>query len=221
MRSYEVNVMGTLRLLEGCRAQGVKRVVFAASSAAYGDTPTLPKVETMPPSPLSPYAAGKVAGEHLLAAYAHVHSMHTVALRYFNVFGPRQRHDSPYAAVVPIFAERLRAGLSPVVYGDGTQTRDFTFVANVVHANLLAGRAAGPLEARVLNIACGTSHALLELVERMQATLGTNVACEFRLARAGDVLHSRASVDAAREAIGYEVVVPFDEGLRATLAAQA
>jgi UDP-glucose 4-epimerase len=123
--------------------------------------------------------------------------------------------------VVPIFAERLRAGLSPVVYGDGTQTRDFTFVANVVHANLLAGRAAGPLEARVLNIACGTSHALLELVERMQATLGTNVACEFRLARAGDVLHSRASVDAAREAIGYEVVVPFDEGLRATLAAQA
>ncbi|MFM9145752.1 MAG: NAD-dependent epimerase/dehydratase family protein, partial [Phycisphaerales bacterium] len=146
------------------------------------------------------------------------YGLETMSLRYFNIFGPRQRHDSPYAAVIPMFAEALRAGARPVVYGDVRQTRDFTFVANVVHANLLAGRAAGPLEARVLNIACGTSHALLELVERMQAILGTSVACEFRPTRAGDVLHSRASVDAAREAIGYEVIVPFDEGLRATLA---
>ena len=215
----ETNVAGTIRVMEACRRHRVRRVVYAASSSAYGGAPGFPKVESMRPDPLSPYAFSKLACESLLRTWWNCYGVDSVSLRYFNIFGPRQRHDSPYAAVVPIFADRLRAGRAPVVYGDGTQTRDFTFVANVVHANLLAGRAAGPLEARVLNIACGTSHALLELVERMQAILGTEVACEFRPTRAGDVLHSRASVDAAREAIGYEVIVPFDEGLRATLAA--
>ena len=214
----ETNVGGTMRVMEACRRHGVRRVVYAASSSAYGAAPGCPKVESMRPDPLSPYAFSKLACESLLRTWWNCYGVDSVSLRYFNIFGPRQRHDSPYAAVVPIFAERMRAGLAPVVYGDGTQTRDFTFVANVVHANLLAGRAAGPLEARVLNVACGTSHSLLELVERMQAVLGTKAACEFRPARAGDVMHSRASIDAAREAIGYEVVVPFDEGLRATLA---
>lgn len=213
----ETNVGGSMQVLEACRRHGVRRVVYAASSSAYGAAPGFPKVESMRPDPLSPYAFSKLACESLLRTWWNCYGIDSVSLRYFNIFGPRQRHDSPYAAVVPMFAERLRAGRAPVVYGDGTQTRDFTYVANVVHANLLAGRAAGPLEARVLNVACGTSHSLLELVERMQSVLGTKVACEFLPARAGDVVHSRASIDAAREAIGYEVVVPFDEGLRATL----
>jgi UDP-glucose 4-epimerase len=214
----ETNVAGTMRVMEACRRHGVRRVVYAASSSAYGAAPGFPKVESMRPDPLSPYAFSKLACETLLRTWWNCYGLDSVCLRYFNIFGPRQRHDSPYAAVVPMFAERLRAGLAPVIYGDGTQTRDFTFVANVVHANLLAGRAAGPLEARVVNIACGSSHSLLELVERMQGILGARIACEFRPARHGDVLHSRASIDAAREAIGYEVIVPFDDGLRATLA---
>ena len=213
----ETNVAGTMRVMEACRRHGVRRVVYAASSSAYGAAPGFPKVESMRPDPLSPYAFSKLACESLLRTWWNCYGLDSVSLRYFNIFGPRQRHDSPYAAVVPMFAERLRAGLAPVVYGDGTQTRDFTFVANVVHANLLAGRAAGPLEARVVNVACGSSHSLLELVERMRAILGTAVPCEFRPARHGDVMHSRASIDAAREAIGYEVIVPFGEGLRATL----
>ncbi len=217
IRSYEVNVMGTLRLLEGCRTQGVKRVVFAASSAAYGDTPTLPKVETMPPSPLSPYAAGKVAGEHLLAAYAHVHGMHTVALRYFNVFGPRQRDDSPYTGVIAIFARALLEGRAPTIFGDGLQTRDFNFVGNVVHANLLAMERDVP-PGSVINIGAGESISLLELYRTMAAELGVTLEPRFAPPREGDVRDSLASLERARALLGYEPEVRWREGLSRTLA---
>jgi nucleoside-diphosphate-sugar epimerase len=140
-RYHEVNVGGTLAVLEACRRHGVRRVVYSASSSAYGDQPGQPKVEHMVPDPCSPYAYSKLACEYLMRTWARCYGVETVSLRYFNIFGPRQRHDSPYAAVVPIFAERIRAGEAPVVYGDGTQSRDFTHVANAVHAN---GTAAGP-----------------------------------------------------------------------------
>jgi nucleoside-diphosphate-sugar epimerase len=219
-RYHEVNVGGTLAVLEACRRHGVRRVVYSASSSAYGDQPGQPKVEHMVPDPCSPYAYSKLACEYLMRTWARCYGVETVSLRYFNIFGPRQRHDSPYAAVVPIFAERIRAGEAPVVYGDGTQSRDFTHVANAVHANLLAGSRPGRLAGETVNIACGTSHSLLELLERMSALLGRPAAPEFRPARLGDVMHSCASIDAARTLLGYEVIVPFDEGLRTTLMAQ-
>ena len=216
LRSYEVNVMGTLRLLEGCRAHGVRRFVFAASSAAYGDTPTLPKVETMTPSPLSPYAAGKVAGEHLLAAYGHVHGMHTVALRYFNVFGPRQRDDSPYTGVIAIFARALLDGRAPTIFGDGGQTRDFTYVDNVVQANLLAMERAVPAGS-VINVGAGASISLLELYRAVAAELGSHLEPNFAPPREGDVRDSLASLERARALLGYEPRVSWRDGLRATL----
>jgi nucleoside-diphosphate-sugar epimerase len=218
-RYHEVNVGGTLRMLEACRRAKVRRVVYSASSSAYGDQPGQPKVEGMVPDPRSPYAYSKLACEHLMRAWSRCYGLETVSLRYFNIFGPRQRHDSPYAAVVPIFAERLRAGARPVIYGDGSQTRDFTHVANAVHANLLAGAHAGTLAGEMVNVACGESSTLLGLVERMGALLGVRADPEFRPMRTGDVMHSHASIDAARALLGYEVIVPFAEGLRRTVAA--
>jgi UDP-glucose 4-epimerase len=215
---HEVNVGGTLAVLEACRRHGVRRVVYAASSSAYGDQPGLPKVEGMVPDPRSPYAYSKLACEHLMRAWSRCYGLETVSLRYFNIFGPRQRHDSPYAAVVPIFAERMRAGDRPVIYGDGLQTRDFTHVANAVHANLLAGARPGALAGEMVNVACGESFTLIELVERIGALLGARVDPEFRPMRTGDVMHSRASIDAARALLGYEVIVPFAEGLAQAVA---
>jgi UDP-glucose 4-epimerase len=217
IRSYEVNVMGTLRLLEGCRKHGVKRVVFAASSAAYGDTPTLPKVESMTPSPLSPYASGKVAAEHLLSVYGHVHGLRTVALRYFNVFGPRQRDDSPYTGVIAIFARALLEGRRPTIFGDGGQTRDFTFIANVVRANLLAMERDVPTGS-VFNVGAGASISLLELYRAMAQELGSDLEPLFAPAREGDVRDSLASLERARTVLGYEPAVHWRDGLRETLA---
>jgi UDP-glucose 4-epimerase len=215
---HQVNVGGTLSVLEAARRQGVRRVVYAASSSAYGNTAVLPKVESMRPDPLSPYAYTKLAGEHLMRAWANCFGLETISLRYFNIFGPRQRHDSPYAAVIPMFAARIRSGTSPVVFGDGSQTRDFTFVANAVHANLLAGSVTRSLRGEVVNIACGTRFSLLQLLESMSTILGLPALPEFRAARNGDVRDSEADIQLANALLGYTVVVPFTEGLRSTLA---
>jgi nucleoside-diphosphate-sugar epimerase len=212
-----VNVGGTLRVLEAARRHGVRRIVYAASSSAYGNTAVLPKVELMRPDPLSPYAYTKLAGEHLMRAWAQCYGIETISLRYFNIFGPRQRHDSPYAAVIPMFAERIRSGARPVIFGDGGQTRDFTFVANAVHANLLAGSVQRPLRGEVVNIACGTRFSLLQLLEEMSQVLGLPADPEFRPGRSGDVRDSEADIRLADELLGYSVVVPFAEGLMATV----
>jgi len=222
-RSYEVNVMGTLRLLEACRQQGVGRLVFAASSAAYGDSETLPKVETMPTIPLSPYASGKVGAEHLLRVYGHLHGIRTVALRYFNIFGPRQLDDSPYTGVIAIFARALLdsggsgGGRTVKIFGDGEQTRDFTYVDNAVQANLKAMGA--ELEPGVvINVGGGECISVNELYSAMAAELGVDLAPQYEPARAGDVRHSLASLDRARELLGYEPTVSWREGLARTVA---
>jgi UDP-glucose 4-epimerase len=214
---FRVNAEGTLHVLEAARALKVRRFIYAASSSVYGDTTELPKVETMQPLPLSPYASAKFAGEHLLRTYCHCYGLQGVSLRYFNIFGPRQRPDSPYAAVIPRFADALLHGKKPVIYGDGTQTRDFTFVANAVHANLLAGACEEPLRGQSINIACGESYSLKFLLEHVARLLNVRVECEYQPPRIGEVLHSRASIAAARTLIGYEPIVKFDEGLKRTL----
>jgi UDP-glucose 4-epimerase len=218
---FEVNARGTLEVLEAARALGVRRVIYAASSSAYGDTAQLPKVETMSPLPLSPYASAKFAGEHFLRTYCHCYGLSGVSLRYFNIFGPRQRPDSPYAAVIPRFADALLHGRQPVIYGDGTQTRDFTHVSNAVHANLLGGAAAQELRGESINIACGERYSLLELLNAMASLLNVKPRCEFAPPRIGEVQHSQASIEAAWHLIGYEPIVKFDDGLRQTLEALA
>ncbi|MEZ6015435.1 MAG: NAD-dependent epimerase/dehydratase family protein [Planctomycetota bacterium] len=217
VRSYDVNVNGTLRLLEAARAEGVNRVVFAASSAAYGNTEELPKHEGMVPQPLSPYASGKVAGEHLLRVYGSCYGMHTVALRYFNVFGPRQADDSPYTGVIAIFARALLEGRVPTIFGDGGQTRDFTYVDNVVAANLAAMDRDVP-SGTVVNVGTGDRISLLELFRAMAETLGVSVEPKFAAERAGDVRHSLASLERLRAALGELPIVPWREGLARTLA---
>lgn len=214
---HDNNVTGTVKVLEAARRAKVRRVVYAASSSSYGNTPTLPKVESMKPDTLSPYAYTKLAGEYLLRAWSNCYGIEAVSLRYFNIFGPRQRHDSPYAAVIPLFAKHLRDGTAPVIFGDGGQTRDFTFVANAVHANLLAGSARAKLEGQVVNIACGTRYSLLELLQAMAGILGKSATPEFQPMRTGDVRDSEADISAAGALLGYRVIVPFEAGLRHTL----
>jgi UDP-glucose 4-epimerase len=217
VRSYDVNVNGTLRLLEAARSAGVKRVVFAASSAAYGNSDELPKHEGMLPAPLSPYASGKVAGEHLLRVWASCYGMHTVALRYFNVFGPRQADDSPYTGVIAIFARALLEGRVPTIHGDGGQTRDFTYIDNVVAANL-AAMDRDVESGSVFNVGAGERISLLELFRAMAELLGVDVEPKFGPERAGDVRHSLASLERARQALGYAPKVSWREGLARTLA---
>lgn len=217
--SFASGPLATQNLLEAARLAGVGRVVFAASSSAYGDAATLPKHEGMVPNPLSPYAAGKLAGEHLVRVYAQTMGLDGVSLRYFNVFGPRQDPSSPYSGVISLFAERMRRGERPIIYGDGGQTRDFTFVANVVRANLLALDAPEPLDGEALNVGTGSQISLLDLVATINQSLGTDLAPEFRPGRAGDVRHSLASLDRVRARLGYEPAVGFAEGLRLTLEA--
>lgn len=216
-RYHEVNVGGTMQLLESARRHGVRRVVYAASSSAYGNTATLPKVETMKPDTLSPYAYTKLAGEYLMRAWANCYGLQTVSLRYFNIFGPRQRHDSPYAAVIPLFAKCIREGTAPTLFGDGGQTRDFTFVANAVHANLLAGSVDRTLTGEMVNIACGTRFSLLQLLTMMSDIIGKPTQPDFHPPRKGDVRDSEADIRAAADLLGYRVIVPFAEGLQATL----
>jgi UDP-N-acetylglucosamine/UDP-N-acetyl-alpha-D-glucosaminouronate 4-epimerase len=216
IQSYEVNVKGTLRMLEAAREAGVGAFVFAASSAAYGDSTELPKVETMPCAPLSPYASGKVAGEHLMTVYGHVHGLRTVSLRYFNIFGPRQADDSPYTGVIAIFAKALLEGRAPTIFGDGEQTRDFTYVDNVVAANLLAVEKPLP-PGTVVNVGSGQRITINALYRAMADRVGVRIEPRHEPPRAGDVQHSVASLERARKLLGYEPRVDWKEGLATTL----
>ena len=217
-RYFEVNVIGTSNVLEAARTAGVRRVMFAASSSAYGDSETLPKIETLATLPKSPYAATKVAGEALCRAYAASLGLDTAPLRYFNVFGPRQNANSAYAAVIAAFAAALRAGKAPTIYGDGTQSRDFTFVDNVVHANLLAARNVKPIGGEPINIACGVRITVAELATAMARQLGrADLLPVYAPERTGDVLHSQADLGRAKSVLGYEPIVDFARGLETTL----
>jgi UDP-glucose 4-epimerase len=212
-------VQGTTVVLDVARTLGIKRVVFAASSSAYGDTPTLPKVETMPTQPLSPYAASKLTGEHLVRIFAQLYGMETVSLRYFNVFGPRQDPKSEYAAVIPRFITAALRKERPVVFGDGEQTRDFCFIDNAVRANLLAAGASRKLQGQVVNVACGQRTSLNELLKMLGEMTGSAIEAEYRPRRAGDVRDSLADIGAARELLGYEPLVNVRQGLERTLEA--
>jgi UDP-glucose 4-epimerase len=213
----ESNVRGTLNLLVAARDAGVKRMVYASSSAIYGDTPTLPKTEEMKPAPLSPYAVSKLTGEHYCQVFYQVYGLETVSLRYFNVFGPRQDPTSQYAAVIPKFVTAMLKGEQPVIYGDGEQSRDFSYVTNVIQANLLAVTASG-VEGQVFNIACGQRYNLLELVATINQILGTDIAPVHTAPRLGDIRHSLADIARAREMLGYQVEVEFAEGVRRLIA---
>ncbi|NSW78204.1 MAG: SDR family oxidoreductase [Chthonomonadetes bacterium] len=214
--THEVNVTGTFNVLLAARDAGVRRVVYAASSSAYGDTPALPKVESMLPNPLSPYAVSKLVGEYYCQVFTRVYGLETVSLRYFNVFGPRQNPDSQYAAVIPRFITAALKGEPLTVYGDGEQSRDFTYIENVVQANLLAMESPAAV-GKVYNVACGGRYTLNELIRQLQAILGRNLQVRYLPPRAGDIKHSMASIDAARRDLGYCIVVDFREGLRYTV----
>jgi nucleoside-diphosphate-sugar epimerase len=215
-RTNDVNLTGTLRVLEASRQAGVRRVLFAASSAVYGDTPVLPKVETMAPCPLSPYALQKYAGERYCQLFHALYGLETVALRYFNVYGPRQDPNSEYAAVIPRFARACLAGEAPLVFGDGEQTRDFTFVGDAVAANLLAAdapRAAG----EVMNVAGGHRVSLNQLLREIRKLTHAQVEARYQPARPGDVRDSLADLSRARELLGYEPQVDLRTGLARTI----
>ncbi|MGE5653935.1 MAG: SDR family oxidoreductase [Bacillota bacterium] len=217
--SNDHNINGTLSLLIAAASAGVKRFVYAASSSAYGDTKSLPKHEGMPARPLSPYAISKYAGELYSEAFFNLYGLETVALRYFNVFGPRQNPDSEYAAVIPKFAAALLKGEPPVIYGDGTQTRDFTYIDNVVRANLLAAEApANRVVGRVFNIACGQETSLLDLLARLRALLVSDIEPRFAPRREGDVYRSCADIAKASAAFNYRPVIGLSEGLERTVA---
>jgi nucleoside-diphosphate-sugar epimerase len=209
------NVIGTLNLLLAARDAGVRRVVYASSSSIYGDSPTLPKAETMPPRPKSPYAVSKLAMEYHCRIATELYGLETVGLRYFNVFGPRQDPASEYAAVIPKFITAMLGGESPTIYGDGTQSRDFTYVNNVVTANLLAATAPD-MVGRVFNAAVGTRYTLLELVTMLNEILGTHIEPISGPPRPGDVKHSQADISLIKE-YGYQVQVDFREGLQKTV----
>jgi UDP-glucose 4-epimerase len=216
LATHQACATGTLHVLMAAREAGVRRVVYAASSSAYGKSERLPKRETDPTLPLSPYAVAKLAGEQYCAAFSVVHGLETVRLRYFNVFGPRQPPDSPYAAVIPLFIRALLAGRSPVIHGDGQQSRDFTFVDDVVQANLRAADAPG-VSGKVYNIACGGRTSLLDLVARINALLGTAIHATHDGPRPGDVRHSQADITLARTELGYSPLYDVDKGLRRCL----
>jgi len=210
-------VTGTLNVLDAARRHGVRRVVYAASSSAYGNQLEMPKHENQLPEVLSPYAAAKLAGELYCQAFASTYGLETVRIRYFNVFGPRQDPNSPYSAVIPRFVAALLAGERPMIYGDGLQSRDFTFIDNVVHANMLASQAEG-VSGHVYNAACGSSLNLIDLLKSICEQLGYPYDPHFEQARAGDVKHSWADISAAERELGYSVQVSLEDGLRQTVA---
>ena len=214
--SNRANVDTTLNVLVAARDGGVRRLVFAASSSAYGDTPTLPKHENMPASPLSPYALQKVIGEQYLQMFTRLYALETVSIRYFNVFGPRQDPSSPYSGVISVFATALLENRSPMIYGNGEQTRDFTYVANVVDGVLRACEATGA-SGDVINVATGGRISLNELFRTMRTLAGGTVEPTYTDSRAGDVRDSQADISKARRILGYEPVVSFEEGLRRTV----
>jgi len=208
----------TLNLLVAARAAGVRRVIYAGSSSAYGDTPTLPKCEDMLPDPISPYAVAKLAGEQYMRAFTRVYGLETVTLRYFNVFGPYQDPSSHYSGVLAIFCRRMLAGEQPTIYGDGEQSRDFTYIDNVVHANLLAARApAEMVSGRMMNTATGTRITLNETFAILKELTGFRDSPLYGPPRAGDIRDSLADIRLARELLGYEPQVDFREGLRRTV----
>jgi nucleoside-diphosphate-sugar epimerase len=216
LENHEANATGTLRVLHAARAAGARRLVYAASSAAYGDAPELPKVETMAPAPISPYGASKLAGEYYCQVYAQAFGLETVALRYFNVFGPRQDPKSHYAAVIPKFVNAYIDGVPATIYGDGEQSRDFCFIENTVSANLLACTAKGAA-GKMVNIACNERTTLLEVIDILGEIFGKRIAPKHEPAKKGDIKHSLADITAARQALGYAPKVLFAEGLRRTV----
>lgn len=211
--SNNVNINGTLNLLEASYQAGVKRFVYASSSSVYGDSEVSPKHEELKPNPKSPYAISKLTGEYYCKVYFQLYGLQTVALRYFNVFGPRQNPNSQYSAVIPKFLKLIQEGKAPHINGDGSQSRDFTYVMNNVEANLRACEVEG-LGGSVMNIACGGSYTLIELVQALNEILGTNVQPTFGPSRAGDVMHSKADISLAHKLMGYEPKVGFKEGLK-------
>lgn len=217
VESDHVNVNGTVVVLDTARRLGVRRVVFAASSSAYGDTPTLPKREDMPPSPMSPYAVTKLTCEHYMKVFAELYGLETLCLRYFNVFGPNQLPDGAYAAAIPRFVKAALTGEPIVIYGDGEQTRDFCFVDNAVRANLLAAETNATLKGQVVNIAGGRRISLNDLVREIGRVLGRPLDVRHVEPRQGDVRHSLADVSRAKELLGYEPKVRWEDGIAPTV----
>ena len=217
--AHQTCATAALNVLIAAREAGVKRVVYAASSAAYGDIEGEYKVEDMPPRPLSPYAVAKLMAEYYCQVFWNIYKLETVALRYFNVFGPRQDPNSPYSAVIPKFMSLMLEGRRPTIYGDGTQSRDFTYIENVVHGNILACTApAEKVAGQIINMATGDSISLLQLIDSLNRVMGMNVEPIFADAAPGDVKHSRADITKARTLLNFEPVIGFDEGLARTLA---
>ncbi len=214
--SNEANIVGTLNILVAAKDAGVKRVIYAASSSAYGDTPTLPKKEEMTPNPLSPYALQKLVGEEYCKLFFQLYGLETISLRYFNIFGPKQDPNSIYSAVIPRFIDALLSRRPPVIYGDGEQSRDFTYIDNVVHANLLAMNV-GKTQGEVVNIACGRRVSLNQLLRILQDITGSHLPPIYEEPRRGDVRHSLADLGRAKEILNYSPRVGIEEGLRRTV----
>lgn len=216
--SLETNINGTQNVLLAARDAKARRVVYASSSSVYGNTPTLPKHEGMPTAPMSPYAVQKLTGELLCGVFTRIYGLETVALRYFNVFGPRQDPTSHYAAVIPRFLTALLERKRPIVFGDGEQTRDFTYIENVVQANLLAATAQDAV-GMAMNIGCGAQVSLNQVLKLANNLLGTQIEADYQAERAGDVRDSLADISRARKLLGYNPVISFEEGLARTLTA--
>jgi nucleoside-diphosphate-sugar epimerase len=216
LTTHFVNANGTLNILLAARDAGVKRVIYASSSSIYGDTPTLPKKEDMPPNPLSPYALQKYIGEQYARLFFQLYGLETVSLRYFNIFGPKQDPASIYSAVIPKFIKALLRNDAPVIFGDGEQSRDFTYIDNVVHANLLA-MSAERLQGEAVNIACGKRTSLNQLLDILKAALGSHVSPVYKESRKGDVKHSLAEISRGKHVIDYDPQVDIETGLKKTL----
>src|SRR5262245_41581474 len=216
LTSNRANITATLNVLVAARDAGVKRLVYAGSSSAYGNTETLPKHEDMPTNPLSPYALQKLVSEQYCQMFTRLYGLETVTIRYFNVFGPRQDPGSPYSGVISLFSSALLEGRQPTIYGDGEQTRDFTYVANVIDGVLRACDAPGAA-GEVINVACGSRISLNDLLREMNAIVGTSIAANYEETRAGDVRDSQADITKAERLLGYTPIVPIDVGLRRTI----
>ncbi len=216
--SHRCNVEGTFNVLEGARAEGVRRIVYAASSSAYGNQPVLPSKESMRPMPISPYAVQKLVGEYYMSSYWQVYGLETVSLRYFNVFGPRQGADSPYSGVLAKFIQQMLEGTRPTIYGTGDQGRDFTYIDNIISANLLACAApAEKVAGKVFNTACGGQYTLKQIYQLLAKLTGFERPPLYAKSRTGDILHSQADISAAAEAFGYRPLVGVEEGLQRTV----
>lgn len=220
MESHQACANTTINLLCAAKEHGVRRFVYAASSSAYGDSPALPKLESMRPEPKSPYAVAKLVGEYYIEAFTSCYNLDAISLRYFNIFGPRQDPSSPYSGVIARFITQMKRGIRPTIFGDGSQTRDFTYVANVVHANVLALETADRLPGCAVNIGTGQRISLNELVAELNALLDTNLKPIYEPARVGDCMHSVASIAQAQGVLGYKPLVDFREGLALTLQAE-